>query len=263
MIRHPRTLMCARPTREGQKPCHRLEHTAGLCAVHYKVAMAGKPTGRVDAGPTQAHIDALAALGVGTPRIAELVGMQQLSVWKIRHQGYVFASTAAKILALPLTADLAYDGAKVSPVGAGRRLQALQVYGYTVAELGERCGIAKRTVVKIMSDDKQFVTAGAARSIARVFTELQFTPGLNEVTKRRSLRKGWVPPLAWDEDEIDNPAAEPYRPTEADEVDAWHEDYLDLKDQGLTNLQIAERWGIQRDTLQKRLSKRLDSRMAA
>lgn len=244
-------LECARPT------CTRRAQTAGLCKQHYWAATRNVPTGLVDAAPVRAHIKALADAGISGKRLGALIGSSQTSIWRIGRQEKVLASTAAKIMAIQLPQrpfDIAADSAMTPVIGTRRRLQALQVAGYTTAYLASRLSVQRRAVVEIMS--QEYVTAKVAREVADLFDELQLIPGPNVVTRNRSLRKGWVPALAWDEDSIDDPAAKPHKPTNPFRrlsAEEFLEEYEDFRLRGLSNKEIAEHMGIRYDSLQTRL----------
>lgn len=242
---------CAKPT------CPRKEQNGGFCKQHYRLAMAGKPMGLVSAGRASEHIAKLKAMGIGTPRIGELAGMPQVSVWRITEQDQILARTEAKILSIPLPGaahELAKDGAPVAVIGTQRRLRALQVLGYRGIDLAERLGIQRRTVQSICAGEQDFVSADVARRVASLFEELQLTPGGTEVTRSRSLRKGWHPPLAWDEDAIDDPAA---TPQQHDRMEAkpgdWWDSYLELREMGLEPRAAADRMRLPWKTVYDRL----------
>jgi hypothetical protein len=55
------------------------------------------------------------------------------------------------------------------------------------------------------------VHRGTAGQVARVYDELAMTPGPSTRARDAAARRGWVPPLAWDDDEIDDPQARPAR----------------------------------------------------
>lgn len=55
----------------------------------------------------------------------------------------------------------------------------------------------------------QKVTAWRAADIAKVYDELSMTLGPSNITRLRAEAKGWPPPLAWDDDRIDDPAYNP------------------------------------------------------
>ncbi|WP_165821712.1 hypothetical protein [Mycobacterium colombiense] len=188
-----------------------------------------------------------------------MVGIPQNNIWGIvaGRRRYVLASTAAKILSVPIPDvpwKIANDGCPVPAVGTQRRLQALHAIGYQGRHLAELLGVEHSVVTAITSSRQPGVNAKTARAVARLFNELQMTQGPSKESRRRAAARGWVVPLAWDEDSIDDPAASPQMPE--DDSSAWYEDYCELKEIGLDDTQIAERMGIQRSSLLHRLRRR-------
>jgi plasmid maintenance system antidote protein VapI len=193
----------------------------------------------------------LSRYGISGRRLGELVGMPQPSIWRITRQERVMASTAAKILAVKPDVGLAADNAVVDSTGSGRRVQALQVLGWRAVDIAEKCGVRRETIVDVYA--QRFVTAELARKIAAVFDELQATPGPSEIVRRRSLGKGWVPPMAWSDETIDDPAAVPDVGVSYD----WRTEFLlaweDARNLGLSERVTAERLGLTVEAMRKRL----------
>lgn len=96
---------------------------------------------------------------------------------------------------------------RIDATGTRRRLQALLALGHSRKYIGECLGITERAVGFHMNDKK--VTLSFAERVLRVYKALSFTPGTSPRTSEHAQRQGWVPPLAWDDDEIDDPAAKP------------------------------------------------------
>jgi len=138
--------------------------------------------------------------------------------------------TAAKILAVEL--DLA-DGATIQAAGTRRRIQALVCLGYSVSHLANRLDITPSNFHKTLHDAVT-VKVGTAKAVAALYDELSMTPNVatdqrGKIARSRALsysaRRGWVPPLAWCDDTIDDPFMEPegvellpHTRTEIDEV---------------------------------------------
>lgn len=235
---------CAKPT------CDRKAQNGGLCKLHYQLSMRGRPVGLVDSTATRERIALLRSIGMGTPRIGELAGIPQVTVWRASISETVMARTEHKILSIPVNMGLSRDGALISALGSRRRLQALQVNGWTCSALMERVGVNKRAIVGICTD-QPYVTVAVARRIAEVFRELEMTDGGNQVTRRRSLSKGWSPPLAWRD--IDDPSETPDRRSEG-RVD-WFDEFQELRELGLTQDEAASHLGVDRDVLWRRLDR--------
>jgi hypothetical protein len=93
-------------------------------------------------------------------------------------------------------------------------LEALHANGWSGAELGRLLGITFEAVFTIRTARHDIYPASAQR-IADLYDQIWDKPpsGRHAVrTSRWAASKGFAPPLAWDDDTIDNPDAEPYRP---------------------------------------------------
>jgi hypothetical protein len=104
----------------------------------------------------------------------------------------------------------------VDATGTRRRLQALIAIGWPRRALAERLGTRPANILR-----QRRVRAGTARRVARVYDQLSMTPGPDPRCAEAARRRGWAPPLAWDDDQIDDPRAQPAAPLgepAADEV---------------------------------------------
>ncbi|GAB3884470.1 hypothetical protein [Terrabacter terrigena] len=109
----------------------------------------------------------------------------------------------------------------VAPVGTMRRLQALYALGWTCPEIGERLGVSDSRVGHIMTGLYKRVTPETAARVRAVYDELSMTVPVDKPMVRRgdcpihergrndARRRGYAPPLAWDEETIDDPSARP------------------------------------------------------
>lgn len=99
----------------------------------------------------------------------------------------------------------------VDAVGTHRRVQALATLGWSAAVVADRVGVSGQRMRQILSADR--VLRETAARVAVVYDELWATPNPGRYgvtrTKNRAARLGWVPPLAWDDDSIDDPDASP------------------------------------------------------
>lgn len=101
----------------------------------------------------------------------------------------------------------------VPAIGPARRLQALACLGWSLDALAERLGVTDTMVVHWQQMHYQKMTKDTAARISALYDELwdQRAPGKYTLkTINRAERMGWVPPLAWDDDEIDDPDATPH-----------------------------------------------------
>ena len=85
------------------------------------------------------------------------------------------------------------------------------------------------------------------RAVTRVYDELWDTPGPSEAGRRRSRARGCPPPMAWDDDTIDDPRAVPDLGATPRGLDL--DDITALAFRGYTAAQIAERFGCRKDTV--------------
>ncbi|MDZ4235711.1 MAG: hypothetical protein U1C73_18555 [Dietzia sp.] len=214
--------VCARPG------CGLAIRSRGLCNKHYEAHRSrmmayGKWESKyVPADTARTHYAALLDAGMHRNQISRLSGIKSDQLDNLlrprRDRGTepakrILRTTQERLLALAVPAPHevwrhAADGARVDGTGTSRRLQALIAIGWTQRELSDRVGILETNFQQPLSGNRM-VTAGFARTVAAVFDELQLTPGPSLRSKRRAERHGWAPPLAWDEDTIDDPAATP------------------------------------------------------
>jgi transcriptional regulator with XRE-family HTH domain len=174
----------------------------------------------VDADPVRAHIRDLSQSGMGWKRTAEAAGVAPSTVCKL-----MFGSrgkppsrrcrpeTAAAILAVHL--DPA-DGARVLAFGAQRRLQALVALGWSQSKLAARLGVLRSNSTALMT--RTHLSAATVRAVHKLYDELwdQFPPEDTHRDKiaatrarKHAQKHRWAPPLAWDDDAIDDPNAQP------------------------------------------------------
>jgi hypothetical protein len=179
-------------------------------------------TWRADTGPVRLHVRSLMVAGMGYKRVAALAGVAESTVSRIlygrRDRGTPPPKTirydlAQKLLAVEL--DLA-PGTNIEASGTVRRGQALHALGYTLTEIAERigwtvqnfCGILHRGAVPYALT----VTVRTAQDVGRVYDELAMhrpTGPAADAAREHARRAGWFPPLAWDDDTIDDPNAQP------------------------------------------------------
>lgn len=209
--------------------CDRAPVARGLCKRHYvalrkRMALYGTwESERVDGNAARDRIVSLTEAGMSLSQIAARIGSTKTTVQRINmHPGGEELKTTRRVLDAILAIDpsevhLAYrkceDGALVNGAGSRRRLRSLVAAGWTQRDLAARCGWTAEHLGSFIHNDQSGIEAASARRIAEVFEELQLEtpPDSGPATKARRLaqRKGWAPPLAWDEDSIDVPDACP------------------------------------------------------
>lgn len=181
--------------------------------------------GRVDAEPVREHLRYLMDNGVSYKQASKLSGVSLSAVGAIlygrperNHGPYprVSRSTADKILAVRPSLDGMADGRYIDSTGTKRRVQALVAIGWSRARIGERIGISPTNMSAFLQADQCTVTK--AKVVRALYNELwnkpqQGTDQRSRISANRARNyarsQGWVPPLAWDDGTIDDPAAKP------------------------------------------------------
>lgn len=100
---------------------------------------------------------------------------------------------------------------RVPSIGAARRIQALSVLGWGPKELGDRSGVNYRSLRRIGHYPR--ISLQLHLKVEALYQNLSDIPApdtpWNAIIRERALAAGWVPPIAWDEDTIDDPQATP------------------------------------------------------
>lgn len=237
----------------------------GLCSKHYqhdlivREARGELVRGIVDAGPTQAHIAILEQCGMSQMAIARAAGLTDNGLYLLMGRKRITKASADKILSV--TPEMAYrpseDGNELMPtLGTVRRIKSLMAIGYTLQFISRSVGREKFWASAVLNGNLTCVRADSVRAVSDLFDRLQSTPApdsrVASRARNRAKTEGWPHPFAWDEGMIDDPNAEPCDMTAVDK-DAWHEDYLELKEIGKSDEHIAGRLGITYEALRVRL----------
>ncbi|MEV4041506.1 hypothetical protein [Streptomyces sp. NPDC049744] len=191
-------------------------------AYWYRLKGYGAWTPFVDAEPVRQHISMLRAYGIGVLRVSVLADVNRSVIQKIVYgdqgrppQRRVRENIARKILAVQPTFDHLAACAVIPATGTTRRLQALVRAGWPAADLAECLQVHRRRVDQLLNAER--VTAGTCRTIQGLYEQLwdedPLRHGVAEHSKARAIARavshGWPPPAAWDDEEIDDPSAEP------------------------------------------------------
>lgn len=221
--------------------CTRVANRQGLCQQHYNLAPV---RGDVDGTATRERIQLLLDRGVGWKGIKAATGLS--AWWLTSSTGKVRARTEQLILGIPVP-DEPVAGGRVSGLGTARRIQALACIGWPQAALGPMLGRGPAYTNQMMH--RGVLMSSTAADFARLYRELCVTPGPSEAAKRIAAARGWAPPLAWDD--IDDPDETPKHEVTADV--SFEDRYRELRDCGYSREEIAVRWGIKVDSLERQL----------
>lgn len=100
----------------------------------------------------------------------------------------------------------------VSRVGTDRRVRALLALGWRHSDITARLRAldvpCATETTQLLRRPGPFVWAATASAVACVYDDLAMTVGPSQRTRDRAVKLGYLPPLAWDDDLIDDPAAE-------------------------------------------------------
>lgn len=238
----------------------------------------GLPGDLVDAQPAREHIQQLMWGGMGLKRIVALSGLGNGSVSTIlygkggrdprehrRPRKRITRVNSDAILAVKL--DRA-PGALVCGTGTTRRIQAMVAGGWSQSKLSVLVGFSSPANFTRVVHGRSDVTRATADKVRALYDELwdQEPPHdthRDQIAHTRSKRyaagHGWLPPLAWDDDLIDDPTYQPevVEPISLRGPDALvvAEDVEFLHDDGLRLDAIAARLGVKRGTLQTALQR--------
>ena len=170
---------------------------------------AGRPR-YVPAAPVRAKLRRLVDSQVPLRTLGRVTGLSPTTVRKILdgEQASVQRATAARVLQMsPQDVYLAQSTGHVPRIGAVRRVQALLAMGWPHRALGD-AGIANSA--QIIGTTGDLITVQRWRQVRDVYDRLSMTPGPSPETRGWAAKLGYPPPLAWDEESIDDPSATPY-----------------------------------------------------
>lgn len=172
---------------------------------------------RVDATPVLEHINTLRQSGLGLRRISALSGVSRSTLAELYTarpgrdtKQQVSSATARKIMALETGQDSLAAAAPVDATGSHRRIQALVALGYSYTRLGAELGMSGGNVATLLQ--RPSVLARTARKVSDLYESHWDRPiaGPEGIRSRNLAQsKGWLPPMAWDDETIDDPEFDP------------------------------------------------------
>ena len=165
----------------------------------------------VDAAPTRERLQSLVDASVPVRTVARVAGLSATTISTILDgtQARVQRATAQRVHHLSVAGVYAsVSTGHVPRVGATRRVQALLALGWPHHHLGA-AGISNSA--QIVGAPGDLITVRRWRQVRDVYDALSMTPGPSPETRGWAAKLGYAPPLAWDEDTIDDPDAAPDR----------------------------------------------------
>lgn len=161
----------------------------------------------VEAAHTRTILQGFLQAKVPLRALARSTGLSDTAIGAIveGRRTHVQQSTAAKAAALTLAHVYRQAGGTVPAVGTTRRVQALMAIGWRKPDLAA-AGIPS---AQLVTRARSHVTAATWRQVREVYDRLSMTPGPSAPARARATRRGYPPPLAWDDNAIDDPRATP------------------------------------------------------
>jgi hypothetical protein len=179
-----------------------------------------------DPEPVREHVRELRRHGASYQAIARAAGVSHTTVHhllngpasrggQLAHR--MHAAPASRLLALAVPA---VPGGR-DACGARRRLQGLVALGHCPAELARQAGITQARTHRLLAGQTRRVSPELHASVAGLYEQMWNQPPAGqtrrehaaaEAARRRAEAAGWPPPMALDDDRIDDPA---YRPRTA------------------------------------------------
>lgn len=204
---------------------------------------------------SQIHVQSLVANGMSVRAIAEVSGVKAGTVSRLSRGicKSVALRTETAILTVSLEAVMGRPNPRgfVPNIGSRRRLQALMAIGWRHSDLSPMAGFNTGTLNHQVGN---WISRAKHDAMKDLYDRLWNTEGPAPATSRARVRNaGYLPPLSWDEDTIDDPNYEPDS-ADAEAVDAA-EDVEFLLDSGCRREEIAQRLGYVPATLVRNLTR--------
>ncbi|QDG88848.1 hypothetical protein [Pseudarthrobacter sp. NIBRBAC000502770] len=221
----------------------------------------------VEAGRAQEHVQELTAShGLSIRGIAEVAGISAFIVSDLNRgrKQSLYRETEAAVLAVTPDAVLARSNPEgfVPNIGGRRRIQALMAMGWRHQDLTPMLGI---NTANIVHQQGGWFTKKKHDAIKELYDRIWNQRGpATTLSINRVAKAGYAPPLAWDDDTIDDPNAKPDlgaavrgrgRPVEGTVrvSEAQLEDVEFLLDQALAWDAITSRLGVDPRALERML----------
>jgi lambda repressor-like predicted transcriptional regulator len=213
-----------------------------------------------DAGPAADHVQRLLAAGWSLRSIADAAGCAPQVVCRLKHrqQPRITNAVAQRLFAVTDGTILTRgnDDGFVRNLGARRRIEALLALGWRHTEITAAMAAADPSVRTTSQLVKHQIGNWIGRrthdAVCAAYDQLALRPGPSTVTRNRSLKAGYAPPLAWDDEDLDNPDAQPAgvdtdrKPNRKQKLPPV-EDLLFLLETGESIAAIASRYGASED----------------
>lgn len=187
--------------------CPNPADTRGYCATHYRRRLHTGRYGYRDATEARQHVARLRDLGWTWEAIGKTAGISPWTAHSLHRGGpkRLLHESLTALLTVPLVPMESHRG--VDATGPRRRVQALAWMGWACWQVEDRVGCKRRTLTRELA--RGSISARLAQRIAAVYDELSTVPGPSPVAASKARQHGFAPPLAWDDETIDDRRARP------------------------------------------------------
>ena len=215
----------------------------------------------------RAHLERLLHDGMTIKGVSRECGLAPVTLTRIRDGHRIRTSTQDKLLTVapgpPVVTDETPGALLVDGAGTRRRLRALVAQGWTAVRLAERAGCTSVNLrLALNKGESDQTVARFAVRVRDLYEQLwdqtppcssRYEQAQADRVRREALERGWAPPMAWDEESIDDPTASP---------GPWRE-VADLgssrRKLHLDNLEDCAAWGMDIDGAAHRLDVTVDA----
>jgi len=217
-----------------------------------------KAAGKVNHVPDRRAREHVAALRNAGWRVNFIVAETGVSKWTIQHlltgkPRMIQVATERRILALDIDTQ-ADRSILVDATGTRRRVQALIALGWPVQTIQKMAGLGDHALFIITGGQAQCFTT-TRDTIRDLYDKLWNTPPPPSPAavkaKKRAEQRGYAPPLAWDDDNIDDPNATPNTGDAQRDAESREAERLALWKRGMTDRQIAAATGRHHDAIRR------------
>jgi len=251
MSGHGTTAGFQRHRKEGSDPCEPCAAAMTRYQKRWRHQRAQGITRLVDSTAAREHADRLHAVGMSYSSIAKAAGLSRSTLHHVTRGSSNQAKRAVVEAILSVTGPVYspsddQDETFVPRIGACRRIQALLAIGWTHAEMYRRSGV---TTAVLLNQRGDTITVRNHVRVARLYDELSSTPGPSHLSRGWARKRGYLAPIWWDDDTIDDPAHVPSTDEENPQDLLWADfEHLE-RYEGLTIEEAAPRLGVTSRTL--------------
>lgn len=194
------------------------------------------------------HLDHLVGIGMNPYMIARTAGVTATTVRNL-HEGIAAAcTTSIRSALIGVTPRPSKHQAHVLSYATVRRLDGLAVMGWSTGMIAEKLDVDRAWFTSVVRRSK-LVSWNRHAAVAELYSNLAMRDGGNARTKEWAKRRGFLPPLAWDD--VDDFYETPSVPERMDAQQYRLEEVDFLRRMGLSDRDIAAKLGIALFSLQQ------------